>query len=119
MSIVSVEQMPWTHDGKCRPCAATPSYRADQHVPLNRPICVADEAGQDIEIPAGLLWQREEKVGLLTPRVERGHTAMSGVKEVARVAEGMTDCLLRVANVSQVCGQVIDEFERGEFPLHL
>jgi hypothetical protein len=26
---------------------------------------------------------------------------------------------LRVADIFQMCRQVIDEFERGEFPLHL
>jgi hypothetical protein len=80
---------------------------------------VADEASQHVEIPARLLWQREEKIGLLAPRVERGHAAMSGLKEVARVAKCMAEGLLRVADVFQVCRQIIDEFERGEFPLHL
>jgi hypothetical protein len=31
----------------------------------------------------------------------------------------MAEGLLRVADVFQVCRQIIDEFERGEFPLHL
>ena len=109
--------MTWTHDGKSAPCAAPPSYRSNQHVPLTWPMCVADEAGQDVEIPARLLWQRKEKIGLLTPRMEHGHAAVSRLKKVARVAEGMTECLLRVADVFQMRGQVIDEFERGEFPL--
>jgi hypothetical protein len=26
---------------------------------------------------------------------------------------------LRVADVFQMCGQIVDEFECGEFPLHL
>jgi hypothetical protein len=44
---------------------------------------------------------------------------MSGLKEVARVAKGVAEGLLRVADVFQMCRQIIDEFERGEFPLHL
>lgn len=111
--------MPWAHDGEGPPCAAASSNRSDQHVPLGWPTCVADEASQHVEIPARLLWQREEKIGLLAPRVERGHAAMSGLKEVARVAKGMTEGFLRVADIFQMCRQVIDEFERGEFPLHL
>ena len=119
MPIVSIERMTWTHDGKCRPCAATPSYRSDQHVPLTRPMCVANEAGQDVEIPARLLWQRKEKLGLLMSRTERRDTAVSGLKKVARIAERMTERLLRIADVFQMCREVIDEFERGEFPFHL
>ena len=81
-------------------------------------MCVADVARQDVEIPVRLLRQREEKVGFLTPWTERGDAAVSGLKEVARVAERMTECLVRLADVLQMSGQVIDEFERGEFPLH-
>ena len=80
---------------------------------------MADEAGQYVEIPARLLWQREEKVGLQAPRVQRGHAAMRSLKEIARVSKGVPEGLLRVADVFQLCGQIIDEFERGEFPLHL
>ena len=119
MSIVSIERMAWTHDGERSPCAATSSNRSDQHVPLSWPTCVADEVGQHVEIPPRLLWQREEQVGLLAPRVECGHAAMSGLKEIARVAKGVAEGLLRVADVFQMCRQIIDEFERCEFLLHL
>ena len=60
----------------------------------------------------------EEKIGLLAPRMERGHAAMRGLKEIARVAQGVAEGLLRVADVFQMCGQIVDEFECGEFPLH-
>jgi hypothetical protein len=119
VSIVSIERMTRPHERNCAPGTATPSYRSDQQVSLNRRICVADVASQDVEIPVRLLWQREEKVGFLTPWTERGHAAMSGLIEVARVAERMTERLVRLADVFQMSGQVIDEFERSEFPLHL
>ena len=80
---------------------------------------VSNEARQDVEIPVGLLWQCEEKVGCLTPWTELGDAAVIGLKEVAHIAKGMTQCLVRLAGILQVREQVIDEFERGEFPLDL
>ena len=79
---------------------------------------VSDVVRQDVEIPVGLLWQCEEKVSVLTPWTELGDAAVSRLKEVARVAKGMTQCLVRLADVPQMHGQVVDEFERGEFPLY-
>ena len=53
------------------------------------------------------------------PWTERGDATVGGLKEVVRIAERMTECFVRLAGVFQVSGQVIDEFERGEFPLDL
>ena len=119
VSIVPIERMTRTHDGNRAPCAATPSYRSNQYVALNWRMGVADVACQHVEIPVAPLWQREEHVGHLMPWTERGNATVGGLKEVVRVAERMTECFVRLAGVFQVSGQVIDEFERGEFPLDL
>lgn len=82
-------------------------------------MCVADVACQNVEIPVAPLWQREEQVGHLMSWAERGNATVGGLKKVVRVAERVTECFVRLAGVFQVTGQVIDEFERGEFPLDL
>jgi hypothetical protein len=104
VSIVSIKRMTRTHDGNRAPGAATPRYRSKQHVSLNGKMCVADIARQDVEIPVGLLWQGEEKFGCLTPWTELGDAAVSGLKEVARVAKGVTQSLVRLTDISQMRG---------------
>ena len=118
-SIVPIEGMTRAHERNGAPCPATPSYRSNQHVALKWRMCVADVARQNVEIPVAALWQREEQVGHLMPWTERGNATVGGLKEVVRIAERMTECFVRLAGVFQVSGQVIDEFERGEFPLDL
>ena len=119
VSIVTIERMTRAHERNRAPCATTPSYRSNQHVALNWRMCVADVACQNVEIPVAPLWQREEQVGRLMPWTERRNATVGGLKEVVRIAERMTECFVRLAGVFQVSGQVIDEFERGEFPLDL
>ena len=93
--------------------------RSNQYVPLNWRVCVADIARQDFQVPGGLLGEGEEKAGGRVSWTERGDTAVRGLKEVASVAERLTECFVRLANVLQMSGQVVDEFERGEFALYL
>jgi len=119
VSIVTIERMTRAHERNRAPCAATPSYRSNQHVALSWRMRVADVACQNVEIPVAPLWQREEQVGHLMPWTERGNATVGGLKEVVRIAERMTECFVRLAAVFQVSGQFIDEFERGEFPLDL
>jgi len=118
-SIVTIERMTRAHERNRAPCAATPSYRSNQHVALDWRMGVADVACQHVEIPVAPLWQREEQIGHLLPGTERGNATIGGLKEVVRIAERMTECFVRLAGVFQLSGQVIDEFERGEFPLDL
>ena len=119
VSIVPIERMTRAHERNGAPCPATPWHRSNQHVALSGRMCVADVACQNVEIPVAPLWQREEQVGQLMPWTERGHATVGGLKEVVRIAERMTERFVRLAGVFQVSGQVIDEFERGEFPLDL
>ena len=119
VSIVPIEGVTRAHKRNGAPCPATPSYRSNQHVALNWRLRVADVRCQNVEIPVAALWQREEQVGHLVPGTERGHAAVGGLKEVVRLAERIAGCLVRLAGVFQVSGQVIDEFERGELPLDL
>lgn len=107
------------HERNRAPCAATPSHRSNQHVALNRRIGVPDVASQNVEIPVLPFWQREQEVGCLMPWTERGDATDGGLKEVVRIAERLTEGFVRLAGVFQVSGQVVDEFERGEFPLDL
>jgi hypothetical protein len=119
VSIVPIEGMTRAHERNGAPCPATPSYRSNQHVALNWRLCVADVACQNVEIPVAALWEREEQVGHRMSWAERGNATVGGLKEVVRLAERIADCFVRLARVFQVSGQVIDEFERGEFPLDL
>jgi hypothetical protein len=80
---------------------------------------VLDEASQDIEIPIPPLWKREQQVGCLMPWTQRSDAPVGGLKEVVRIAKRLTERFVRLAGVSQVSGQVVDEFERSEFPLDL
>ena len=118
-SIVTIERMTRPHERNRAPCAATPSYRSNHHVALNRRIGVPDVASQNVEIPVPPFWKREQQVGRLMPWTERGDTPVGGLKEGVRIAESLTKRFLRLAGVLQVSGQVVDEFERGEFPLDL
>ena len=119
VSIVPIEGVTRAHKRNGAPCPATPSYRSNQHVALNWRLCVADVACQNVEIPFAPFWQREEQVGRLIPWTERGNATVGGLKEVVRIAERMTERFVRLASVFQLSGQVVDEFERGEFPLDL
>jgi hypothetical protein len=119
VSIVPIEGMTRAHERYGAPCPATPSYRSNQHVALNWRLCVADVACQNVEIPVAALWEREEQVGHRMAWAERGNATVGGLKEVVRLAESIAECFVRLAGVFQVSGQVIDEFERGEFPLDL
>jgi hypothetical protein len=118
-SIVTIERMTRAHERDRTPCAATPSYRPNQHVALKRRMCVPDVPCQHVEIPVPPLWQREEQVGRLMPWTERGNTTDGGLKEAVRIAKRMTKCFVRLAGIFQLSGQIVDEFERGEFPLDL
>ena len=118
-SIVTIERMTGAHERNRAPCAATPSHRSNHHVALNRRIGVPDVASQNVEIPVPPFWQREQQIGRLMSWTERGVAPDGGVKEVVRIPQCLTECLVRLAGVFQVSGQVVDEFERGEFPLDL
>jgi hypothetical protein len=118
-SLVTIKRMTWAHERNRAPCAAPSSHRSNQHVALNRRMPVLDEASQDIEIPIPPLWKREQQVGCLMPWTQRSDAPVGGLKEVVRIAKRLTERFVRLAGVSQVSGQVVDEFERSEFPLDL
>src|SRR5207237_10372403 len=56
----------------------------------------------------------EEQIGLRPAGTERGDAAVSGPEELARVAQPMTERLVRLADVCQMTGQAVDELERRE-----
>jgi hypothetical protein len=119
VSLVPIEWVTRPHERDCAPGAATPLYRSNQHVAPNWRTCVPDVLGQHVQIPVAPLWQHEEQVGFLTAWREGGHAAAGGLKEGVRIAERVTERLVRLPDVSQVSGQVVDELERGELPLDL
>ena len=100
------------------PCSAATPDRADQHVALNRRMCVTDEARQHAKVPAGQLRQRKEKVGFRAARPEGCDTAVAGAEKLARITEPVPERLVRLANVLQMSGQALNEFERGELALY-
>jgi hypothetical protein len=51
------------------------------------------------------------------PAAKRGDAAVGRLKELAGVAQRVTQRLVRFADVSQVGGQAVDELEGGEFAL--
>jgi hypothetical protein len=79
---------------------------------------VADVARQHAQVPIRLLWQGKQQVGLCAAGAERGDAAVRGLEELARVAQRMAERLVRLADVFQVRGQAVDEFERGELALN-
>lgn len=79
---------------------------------------VTDVARQHAQVPVGLLWQREEEVGFRAAGAERCDAAVSGPEELARVAERVPERLVRLANIFQMSGQALYEFERGELALY-
>src|SRR5207237_4672569 len=53
----------------------------------------------------------EEQIGLRAAGTERGDAAVSGPEELARVAQPMTERLVRLADVCQMTGQAVDELD--------
>jgi hypothetical protein len=79
---------------------------------------VPDVARQHPQVPRRVFGQREEQVGLRAAGTQRRDAAVGGLEELPRVAEGVPQRLVRLADILQVSGQAVDELERGELPLH-
>ena len=50
-------------------------------------------------------------------RTECGDAPVGGVEELAGITNGMPQRFVRLADVFQMSGQAVDEFEGGKFPL--
>jgi len=61
--IFSVEAASRSDEGNRAPRAATPANGPNQHILLNRWVCVADVARQHSEVPIGTPGKDEEKIG--------------------------------------------------------
>src|SRR5262245_4824955 len=117
MPVLAIEGTRFASDGDGAPCSPPPPQRTDHHVRLNRRMLVPDKASQRIEVPVRGLWELEERVGLRTACLQPGDAAPGGVKELTRAAERQSKGLLKLARVSKLGAQTVDELERRNFPL--
>jgi hypothetical protein len=116
-AVLSIEGMARAHKRDRAPGAATPPHRSNQHVPVDLRIRVKDIARHHAYVPVGLLWQLEEQIGFGTARAQCGHATVSRLKKLARIAEHLSQGLVRLADLIQMSGQAVDELECGELPL--
>jgi hypothetical protein len=65
-----------------------------------------------------MLGQSEKEVGFRAAGAQRGDTSMGRAEELARITERMPQRLVRFADVLQVRGESVDEFERGQLALY-
>ena len=116
-SIVPIVGEPGTNQRDGAPGAAPPPQRGQQQVALDRRLRVADVARQHAAIPVGVFRQREEEIGLRAAGMKRRDAAVSRLKELVGVPEGMAQRLVRLPHVDQANRQRVEEFERGELPI--
>src|SRR5262245_11091209 len=114
--VIVVERRLRPHEDHRAPGGAAPADWSHHHVVANRRTGVTDEFEDVLQIPGALPRDSEQQLRFRGAWFSHRDAAGRCVKEGARLAERMRQCLARLTDGAQVLGKRVEELEELEFP---
>ena len=114
--VIAAESRLRPHECHRAPCGTPPPDGSHHHVPSCRRMCMTNEPGDVVQIPAAPARNGQQQLSCRLTVFGHGDAAVGRLEERPALPERISQGLARLADRAQVLRQVVEELEGFEFP---